>query len=508
MRQRDLDLTSDNAPAPRRRSGPWSRSFLPACLAVYLLLGVAFSLVFPLSQAPDEPAHVQYALFLARERRLPDFYADNAGYESYQPPLYYTLCAAVGKLAMALPAGRGGVEPPASLEATNEQIARRLPHYETVRSGQHDLALAALRQSYRRTAAERRAWLAMRLLTVLLGGVGILLAYRIVFAIFPARPWMAATVAALMATQPMYLHICASVGNEPPTVVAVGLTLLVGVLLLREGPSPARAALLGLALGIGMLVKASATAVLPVAVLALAWAAGRRHQPRPADTPLTDLARRVAALEWKGFLRMLGIALGVAAALAGWWYARSIVLYGSLSHFPANVDKQVSWEIYLARPDMLWRLLSIAVPMTFRNFWAGFAWTNIAVAPWIYWLLLAVCLASLPGLGLLIADARAGRLGWSPLQIRAVWLLTVAAGLLKLALLYYILLVDLGGGSQGRYLFPVFVALGMLWTLGVARLLPERLERLLPFAVAGAMLAFTLWCLFGAIVPFYRILGV
>ncbi len=70
-------------------------------------------------------------------------------------------------------------------------------------------------------------------------------------------------------------------GNDPPTVVAIGLTMLVALLMLREGPTPGRAALLGLALGIAMLTKDSANAALPAALLALAWAVGRRHDPSP-----------------------------------------------------------------------------------------------------------------------------------------------------------------------------------------------------------------------------------
>jgi len=501
--------SQENARGAGWRSSPWSRCFLPACLGAWLALGVAWALIVPLGQAPDEPAHFRYALFLADSGRLPDYHADSAGYESYQAPLYYTLAAAVGKPAMlgADPASGALAAPPAALDAPDEEIIARLPDYPTVRHDQHELALEALRQAASYPVAERRAWLAMRLLTVALGGLGIVLGWRIIILVFPGRPWLAATVAAIMATHPMYAHISASMGNDPPTVVAIGLTMLVALLMLREGPTPGRAALLGLALGIAMLTKDSANAALPAALLALAWAVGRRHDPEPADTPLTDLARRIAAVDWRAFLRYAGLALGVAAAVAGWWYVRNTVLYGSPQHFPANVDRQVSWEIYLVRPDLLGRMLAIAIPMTFRNFWAGFAWTNIAVAPWLYWVLLGACVACLPGLVLLIADARAGRLGWSVFQVRAFWLLLLTLTLLKFAVLGYILLIDLGGGSQGRYLFPVLFAMLMMWGLGVGRVLPERARSALPFVAGGALLAFNLYCLLGVVMPFYRALG-
>ncbi len=498
---------TDNTPGAAWRFSPWTRYVLPACLAIFLALGVANAFIFPLGQAPDEPAHVRYALFIAEHGRLPDFHADSAGYEAYQAPLYYTLCAAIGKLAMA-----GWPDEPApvpdALEAPDERILARLPDYEVVRDGQHELALDALRQAHSHTVAERRAWQAMRLFTVLLGGLGIFLAWRIAFLVFPGRGWIAATIGAFMAAQPMYVHISASVGNDPPATVAVGLVLLMALLVLRHGPTLRRSALLGLALGIGALTKASALAVLPVALLAVIWAAGRRHDPEPGATYLTDWARRVWAIDWAKALRCIGAALGVAAVVAGWWYARNIILYGSASPFPANVEKQVPWGVYLLRPDMLLGMLGIALPMTFRNFWAGFAWTNIAAPAWIYWLLLAIVLPALPGLVLLVVDAKRDRLGWTLPQVRGVWLLILAKALLGLAVLWYILTIDLGGGSQGRYMFPVLGAMALLWAIGVGRLIPDKARRWLP-AVAGiGLLGFNLWCLFGLVVPFYLALGV
>ncbi|MGC9316891.1 MAG: DUF2142 domain-containing protein [Armatimonadota bacterium] len=507
MITRGTEVTQDNASQGRWRSRPWS-GLLVGCVAAYLVLGVAYALIFPLGQAPDEPAHFRYALFIARHARLPHFHADDAGYESYQAPLYYTLCAAVGKLAMLGPgsATMPTAEPPAALHGPAWEVAASLPDYPTVSDRQHVLAVEALRQAHRFTIAERRAWRAMRLVTVLVGACGVLLAWRILVLIFPDRPWIAAMTAATMAVHPMYVHICASVGNDPATVVAVELVLLLSLLIMREGLSPARAALLGLALGIAMLTKDSALAALPAALLALAWSAGRRHEPEPADSFLSDLARRVAALRWGRMLGHAAVALGVAAAVGGWWYVRNTLLYGTPQHFPANIDKQIPWQIYVARPDILGVVLDIALPMTFRNFWAGFGWTNVAVAPWIYWLLLGIALLPAPGLVMLIAHSRAGRVRCPALQVRGVWLLLLTAVVLSIAMLWYILTIDLGGGSQGRYLFPAFSALGMLWALGVGRLLRREARRALPWLAGGLMLAFNLYCLFGVIVPFYRAL--
>lgn len=194
------------------------------------------------------------------------------------------------------------------------------------------------------------------------------------------------------------------------------------------------------------------------------------------------------------------------AAVAGWWYVRNRLLYGHFMHYPANPETQLPWDYYLIFPGHLWLALSLHVPMTFRNFWGNFAWTNIALPTWTYWALLPVTLLPLPGLALLIADARAGRIAWRPERRWGFTLVLLTLVLMALAVLSYALFIHIGGGSQGRYYFPVLFALAMLWTMGVARLLPKRTHHVLPYAVAVAMLAFNVWSLVAIVGPFYRAL--
>ncbi|MCD6359636.1 MAG: glycosyltransferase family 39 protein, partial [Armatimonadetes bacterium] len=252
----------------------WTRRFLPAAIAVYLLLAGAYTHYLPPGQAPDEHAHFEYVLFLAREGRLPRYGVDDVGYESYQAPLYYTLSAAVCKLAM-LTAGRGEDEPPREPPSA-EELLRRFPRNSLVPRAQFDLAVNAARWAADLTPAERAGWRAVRWFTILLGALGILLAHRIVFIIAPARPWLAGMAAAGIACLPMYAHICAAVGNDPPSVVVLGAVALMILLVLRDGATPRRVGWLGVFLGLAMLTKDSANVGLPVAVLAVALAVGKQ----------------------------------------------------------------------------------------------------------------------------------------------------------------------------------------------------------------------------------------
>ena len=507
----------DNDSAPPERSDrrrARTRSILrAAALCAFVALASAYAFIFPLGHAPDETAHFAYVLFIAENGRLPDYYADNVGYESYQAPLYYTLSAGVCKLTMlaAQALGTGdSAEAPAVLSAPSgpdaplpSQIRKR----PWVPRAQYRLMLAAWRDALAYTPVQRAGWRAVRVFTALLGALGVLLGWRIMRVLFPDREWLADAVGAGMTFLPMYMHISAAVGNDPPTVVIVELSVLFTLLMLRDGPTPRRVALLGLSLGLGMLTKDSANVVIPVALLALAWSAGRRYEPEEHASYLTDLARRVVALRWALIGKRVALLFAVMTGVAGWWFVRNALLYGHPMHYPANPQTQLPWDFYLMFPGQLGMALGLHIPMTFRNFWGNFAWTNIALPTWMYWALLPISLLPLPGLAVLIADARAGR-SERPIERRrgfAVVMLTLA--LMAAAVTAHALFIGIGGGSQGRYYFPVLFALGMLWTMGVARLLPERAHRALPYTIAAALLAFNLWCVFGLILPFYRAMG-
>ena len=80
-----------------RFSRPWA-GLLPVLLVYALLCGLCISRIEP-GDAPDERAHAQYALHLARTGSLPPpraWPADPYAYEAHQPPLYYWL----GSLAL------------------------------------------------------------------------------------------------------------------------------------------------------------------------------------------------------------------------------------------------------------------------------------------------------------------------------------------------------------------------------------------------------------------------
>ena len=87
-----VSTTAINKP-PRFAIALPSKWVAAGIVVAYVLLALWWSVVVPIGEGPDEPGHFNYALFMAREGRLP-VQSEGAGEvpgEGHQPPLAYWL---------------------------------------------------------------------------------------------------------------------------------------------------------------------------------------------------------------------------------------------------------------------------------------------------------------------------------------------------------------------------------------------------------------------------------
>src|SRR5207302_3060891 len=78
----------------------------------------------------------------------------------------------------------------------------------------------------------------------------------------------------------------------------------------------------------------------------------------------------------------------------------------------------------------LWGTYSHMARELFESYWARFGWMNVALSPWLYALLMALC--ALPLVGLALLARRPARLRLDTWQRRALWLAVGAAALVLL----------------------------------------------------------------------------
>jgi hypothetical protein len=366
-----------------------------------------------------EPGDYPHAyLEKIKAARFPaDMPVDSIRYESWQPPLYYTLAAVVFKLTGRL--------------------------------------------------SDAQQFLALRLLSVVLGALLLLVAERIVRTVFPADDLLALSTVAFVAFLPMHLTMIAAVNND--TTAELVLALIVWVALRRlSGRSDERhyALVGGLLLGLALLTKttiyAPAIGVLIGAEVGRWWLA-RRNPFSP---------RKRVSLGENGFLKGLFL---VAFLISAWWFARNALTYGGLDVFGwgrhdqvvVGQPRAVEW---IARFGWRWVVQQFVVT-SFKSFWGVFGWMGVPMPQHFYLVLALVSAAGGLGFGLWLARVAGGRITLA-LDQRAALLLLALPPLLALAahVGYNLSFVQ----HQGRYLFPGLISGALFFNLGLGELIGGR----------------------------------
>jgi len=392
----------------------------------FLGLGVAYSLLNPLFESPDEVWHYQYIKYVADGHGLPvsDLMTEMPWrQEGSQPPLYYLLGAG---LTFWVDTGDAGA------------VIRYNPHAAMGVADAPDNKNVMVHDGweafpYRGTALA--AHLA-RLLSVLMGAATVLCTYLTALVLFPGRRTLAAVAAAINAFNPQFIFISASVNNDNLVTLCCAATLLLTCLWWQTG-KPIRLFMLGLVAGLAAISKLSGLVLLPFIALVLIAATRRRRSLR-------------ALAGW-------GVQVGLPfLAIAGWWYWRNWLLYhdpfGLAAMFavlPARTEGPDTAEL-LARAEGVW-----------RSTWAVFGWFNVVVDPWLYDLYTGLALSALAGLGFWVWWLhRNKRAVPSALSWLVLWSVMVVAALVGWSQKRY---------PQGRLLFPAISAAAVLLAAGLTQ---------------------------------------
>lgn len=461
---------------------------------MYLVAGVLYAIVSPFLDVSDEVRHYAMVERLARgggltvhdvalnaqitederQARHPLTYEAQEG---SQPPLYYALMAVV-----ALPFDRSDWE--AMVWPNPHAMLGRADATNNWNQLQHT---PASNFPWQKTTM---AVMVMRFIGVLLGAVAVACAYGIAielgiqnspFSIFRS-PLLPALAAALVAFNPMFVHIMASVNNDTLAVAASSLALLIGARMITRGATVKQCVLLGVVLGAAALTKASGLAlaiVVPFFVLISVLLKGRMGESekvRRGDAPTP-----VPPFSLSHFLKLAVAMLLPMALIAGGWYVRNLLLYGDPTgttmmariagpreRIPAPLELIGEWDGF------------------FKAYWGLFGAVNIPMHEWIYIALEAMMILAGVGLLLVVWDVLSegvkGRKGeevkeritpspFLPYNYSSLLILAMLLSALAVAFIALIRWTSITLASQGRLLFPVIVPISIFTALGLLRVL-------------------------------------
>jgi hypothetical protein len=471
---------------------------------VAVVNAVAWSLITPAFQVPDEQTHVAYAQQIAETGRPP---VARRGDERLAPELV----AAMGDTRFGfLGAADGRTLRAAVWSPLEQQRLERDLHAGLARTGNGAAGPAApepplyyaleaipYRVASGATLLDRIAL--MRLLSAAMAGATALFALLFLRECLPGRPWAWSIGGLAVALSPVLGFVSGGVNPDALLFALCAALFHAFAVAFRRGLTTRRAVWIGALVGLGAIAKINFYGLLPGALLALALAA------RAAGGGVNRRSIRL-------FATALGVAVApyaVLTALDVLAWDRTFVLARTPAEMPEDhggLGGQLSylWQLFLPRLPGQASVFHGSIPaydLLFRGFVGRFGWLVVSFPRWVY-----TCATALGG-GVLLLALRAGVRQRAALSRRRAELLAYAAMACGLLLLIALVALrgfapGLPGALQGRYLLPLLPLFGAAVALAV-RGVGERWGRAAGVALVLVCLAWSLYGQFVTIAWFY-----
>jgi len=464
----------------RGRSLPWAAR---ACVVVALANGLAWSLITPPFEVPDENAHYAYVAQLAERARLPH----PAGQDPSLSPAEDAMLAATGFFRAV-----GIRQDPVILTEAQQQVLDALTRENLSARGSgyaggatsapplyYLTQVVPFRLAPGGTVLNRLSL--MRALSAVMGAITVLFIFLFLAEMLPGTPWAWTAGALAAAFQPLFGFMSGGVNYDDLQYLFAAALLLAMARVFRRGLTWRGAVEIGLALGLGVVTKVAMAGLAPAAGLTLllaltrarargnpengAPAPGAAEPPRGWSTrPLAFGPSPRAAL---GAVAM-AVLLAVAPVLAYLAWARVSpdaqgLVPGGLSAAPIGAGRRFSfrqelthiWQLFLPH---LWQKPQFAYLPLWRTWFEGFfgrlGWLDYAFSNSVFGVMLAVALGTCSlALVVLVRGRAALRRHLAELGVYAV---AVAGVCVVIGAVSYRVLIESGMQfEQARYLLPL-----------------------------------------------------
>ncbi len=462
------------APRRGRLSGPRRR--LPAaawvCFTVALLNGIAWGLITPLFETPDEAGHVAYVQYVAETGKPPTGRSGLAHFSAEQRKL-------LDALRWKAVQRHSDVHVPGTA-AYNKRLQRTVDtpaNRQSAGGYTTDTNNPPLYYFGAAVAYHLSPWSSLpdrvhllRLISALLAATTVLFVFLFLRELLPSAPWAWTVGALAVAFQPMFGFTSAGVTSDTVLYACSAGTFFLFARAFRRGLTPRLGAALGAIAVVGLLSKLNMVGLAPGILFGLIALVLRAGERRPQAI--------------RGALAALGvIALPVATYMflnsTVWdrnlWFGTSGVPPISIkvpwAHYPKSKSifefASYMWQFYLPRLPFMHNVYFESYPLHgiwFNGFIGHFGWLDYKFANWVYDWALAVALG-------LLALATRELVRLREVLRSRLWELST-----YLVLIFGLLLLIAGtafsarldgavGYEQPRYLFPLLALYGALIAL-------------------------------------------
>jgi 4-amino-4-deoxy-L-arabinose transferase-like glycosyltransferase len=438
-------------PAPRRV--PVRVAALPralwVCAAVAVLNAVAWAMITPVFQVPDEPVHIGYAQYIAETGSVP---------RDISP--YFNPSDELERVFQGVPFTVLGKPTWSSADdrALDRELERPLDRVSEEGAGYASnnpplyYALAALAYKAAGSGSLLDRIMAMRLLSALFAGLTVGFVFMFLRELLPRPPWVWTVGALVVALNPLFAFVAGGVTPDVLLYATAAATLWLVARGFRRGLTPGLGVALGLTLIVGVLTKSTMFAFVPGVALGVAIMVVRSWRERRGPALAGAAAATVA------FAGPVGAWLVANTTLLERGSTTTSAGFGVTPEMSVHAFASYAWGFYLPRlPGMQDWLPNVGYPVWdvyFQGLVGRFGWFEWGFPEWVSWVFLAA-FAVLLALGArgLVASRHA-------LRGRAGELLTyavMAAGLLALitVLAYRYLVITRVSFEQARYLLPL-----------------------------------------------------
>jgi hypothetical protein len=421
------------------------RRWLVLIFSVYLFLAAGYSLLMPVWEAPDEPAHYQIAWHLARIGRLPSL---KLNYEMDQPKTFYYLGSWIIR-------GLDQIDPHYSdyyvLHEYTENIRVRVRRFDWTRDNYRFLLGVHL----------------LRWLNILFGACALWLNWMAFRCFVPEQPILRVGALAFAALTPQYLHIMSSVSNDALGTLAGAFLFYLAIRLTTKR--------------VNLLILSS----IPLAIIL------------PLTTKLTVLPVGAAVLITFGWLQISRTEQKKQLAFLGLAVLTIFLFLYFL--FPQTVQPalgEIGWRLFsLHNGAFTPGYLAFIFGQIVWTYWGWVGWMAVSLPP-----VLIVFLTLFGTIGMLMNARNLIKTKAQNPQFNA-WIVTWLIALSTLAAVARNALTT--GATQGRFLFPAIGVLSLLMISGWYERLPQKFQRYVPMTVLIFMLLCNLILWQFGILPVY-----